>query len=107
MPMSLVVGQDRRLRLSTEFACLSSAAVLALPKHGIEVATVQVITGAYVEHVERRVVRIRLYHKPTEYLADVVTGTLYRVRDGACMGSPARRVTAVRPLEPRMAIKAA
>lgn len=84
-------GDDKRIRLSDECYCLSSAAVAALPKKGHETVPVVVSQGTCTETVRRRMVRVRLYGRATEYLADVVTGGLYRVSDGQCMSSSFRR----------------
>lgn len=91
----------RLAQLDDEAFCLGSRWITALPKAGrirVEVAT---RLGKVIEKSVRVVVPVlvKVPGSPqgVEYLADVVTGTLYEVVSGLCMTSSQRRIVQAAP----------
>lgn len=87
-----VLGQDKRMRLSDEGLMLTTTAVYKLPRVGRRPATVGTRFGKKRVRSQITVVPVRPYGHRVEYLADVVTGSLYPLSGGLCLSSPSRRL---------------
>lgn len=85
-------GTDRRIRLSDEGLMLTTTAVYNLPRLGRRPATVETRFGKKRVRSQITVVPVRPYGHRVDYLADVVTGSLYPLAGGLCLSSPGWRL---------------
>lgn len=92
---SMTLGQNKWLCMSDEGRMLAQRSVERLPRSGRSVVTVETRMGKARLRASIAVVSVQPYGCAESYLADVVTGSLYRVSDGRCLTSSARRI--VRP----------
>lgn len=87
---------ERIAVLDGESFCLATRSIAALPREGRLAAVVETRLGKAVVRSTITVVRARVKVPGTpdgvEYLADVVTGSLYAVKGGRCCTSSRRRL---------------